>query len=496
LRFEEVAVLDKNSEALGIPTSKLMENAGTALAEVIIEQFNLKKSSIKILMFCGLGNNGGDGFVAARKLAERTSSKIEVILMGAPSDIKTELSRANFNKLKHHKSLQIVPLIEDLTKLKKAIESSDLIIDAMLGVGISGKLRDPYKRYVNAINTHAAKSKLTVIAVDAPTGLGTRDAVKPNVTVTFHDVKVGMTKRNSGEIIIKDIGIPPEASQFTGPGDLIVYYPRSMPHYHKGDNGRLLIVGGGPFTGAPALAGLAAYRTGIDLVRIATPKNTYPIIASYSPNFIVHPLSENYLQPKDVNPILKMITEVDCVIIGPGLGDHRSTKSAVRSIINKSSKPFVIDADAIKAVGENISTLKSNKNAAGVITPHSSEFRILSKEKLPEDLAKKSEMVRHYAKQLNLTIILKGAIDIISDGKNLKLNRTGNPGMTVGGTGDVLAGVVGALIAKGLEPYEAARVGAFVNGYSGDLAFQAHGYSMVATDLIEEISKVLKKYID
>jgi NAD(P)H-hydrate epimerase len=305
-----------------------------------------------------------------------------------------------------------------------------------------------------------------------------------------------MTKKNSGEIIVRSIGIPPEAEQFTGPGELTVYYPKPSIESHKGDNGKVLIIGGGPFTGAPALAGIAAYRTGVDLVRIAIPSDAYPIVASYSPNFIVHPLSGSYLRPKDIEVILNFIPNVDCVIIGPGLGEHKSTRSAVQTILKKCKKLVLIDADGIKAVGEKRSILTNNKPLAGVITPHQAEFKLLTGEKLPNSVSNRSQVVKKYAKKFNLTIILKGPIDIISDGTNTKLNRTGNPGMTVGGTGDVLAGIVGALLAKGLSPFNAARVGAFVNGFSGDLAFKELKYSMVATDILDKIPLTLNKFLD
>jgi NAD(P)H-hydrate epimerase len=155
----------------------------------------------------------------------------------------------------------------------------------------------------------------------------------------------------------------------------------------------------------------------------------------------------------------------------------------------------LIDADGIKAVGENKSILTRRKSLTGVITPHLAEFRILTGEKLPESVNGKAELVKKYAKKFNLTVILKGPTDIISDGTNLKLNRSGNPGMTVGGTGDVLAGIVGGLLAKELSPYNAARVGAFVNGYSGDLAFNELKYSMVATDVVEKIPRTLNEFL-
>jgi NAD(P)H-hydrate epimerase len=495
LPFREISVLDRNTEALGIPTLQLMENAGTATAEVIIDKFNLKKTGKTLLFFCGLGNNGGDGFVAARVIAKNTRSKIDIILAGRTSELKTEIARKNFKKVQAKGSIKITDKILDQKSIEKRISSSDIVIDSMLGVGITGALREPYSQYVAAINQFTKKHKIPVISIDAPTGLGTSQALKPQFTITFHDVKEGMTKRNSGEIIVKGIGIPSEAEQFIGPGELTVYYPRPSLESHKGDNGKVLIIGGGPFTGAPALAGMAAYRVGIDLVRIATPVEAYQIIAGYSPNFIVHPLSNGYLKPKDIDVIINFIPNVDSVIIGPGLGEHRETRSAVRTILKKCTKPVLIDADGIKAVGENKSILTRRKSLTGVITPHLAEFRILTGEKLPESVNGKAELVKKYAKKFNLTVILKGPTDIISDGTNLKLNRSGNPGMTVGGTGDVLAGIVGGLLAKELSPYNAARVGAFVNGYSGDLAFNELKYSMVATDVVEKIPRTLNEFL-
>jgi NAD(P)H-hydrate epimerase len=496
LPFREISVLDRNTEALGIPTLHLMENAGTAAAEVLIDRFNLKKSVKKITFFCGLGNNGGDGFVAARILAERTKSKLKMILTGRSSEIKTDIARKNFKKIITKRTIKIIDMILNLPDLEKHITSTNIIIDSMLGVGITGSLREPYSTYVSAINTYAKRSEIPVISIDAPTGLGTKECVKPVATITFHDSKVGMTINNSGDIIIKSIGIPSEAEQFIGPGELSVYYPKPFLESHKGDNGKVLIIGGGPFTGAPALAGMAAYRTGVDLVRIATPSDAYPVVASYSPNFIVHPLSGGYLKPKDIEVILNFLPNVDCVVIGPGLGAHKSTRSAVRTILKKCTKPVLIDADGIKAAGEKRSVLTTNRSLTGVITPHLAEFMVLAGEKLPDSIPDRSEVVKKYAKKLKLTIILKGPIDIISDGTNIKLNRTGNPGMTVGGTGDVLAGIVGGLLAKGLSPYNAARVGSFVNGYSGDLAFEELKYSMLATDVIDKIPLTLNRFIN
>jgi hydroxyethylthiazole kinase-like uncharacterized protein yjeF len=317
------------------------------------------------------------------------------------------------------------------------------------------------------------------------------DAVHPDVTVTFHDVKEKMNKKNSGDIFVVDIGIPEDAQKFCGPGEFI-YYPKPHSDSHKGDNGRLLIIGGGPYTGAPALAALAAYRMGVDLVHIATPKKTYNIIASYSPNFIVHRLGGNVLSKDDLNVIGDLLDKIDAVIIGPGLGEDEDTKSAVVRFISECQNPLVIDADAIKPVAENIEVLDEKE---GIITPHAGEFKILFSEAVKSDMEERAEQVRTFAQKTGFSLLLKGKIDIISDGENIKFNRTGNPAMTVGGTGDVLAGLCGAMLAKGVSPFNSARIAAFTNGMAGNLAFRDFDYSMVATDMIDRIPTVITSYI-
>ena len=470
--FKEVHVLDKNAEYFGVPTIQLMENAGKSVAKEIKIKFPEGKN---ITIFCGLGNNGGDGFVIARYLTK--DFDVKVILLGKSENIKSEISKENYEKIKN-----LVKIYEydniDLIKFSEA----DLFIDSMLGIGITGKLKEPYLTCVNYINS----LKIPVYSVDVPSGLGSDVSVKPSSTVTFHDIKEGMNKKDCGDIIIADIGIPKDAEIFVGPGEF-VYYPKPQLKSHKGQNGRLLVIGGGPYTGAPALNALAALRSGVDLVHIAAPKNAYPIIASFSPNFIVQPLSSSYLVKNDVKIITKMFSMVDAVLIGSGLGSSEETKSAVLSIVKKCKKPIVIDADAIDAVKD----LTFNNNC--ILTPHLGEFQKLGGKTSgsPDELANN---VKKIAKKLKAKVLLKSKIDIISDGKSIKLNRTGNPGMSVGGTGDVLAGIVGGILAKGVDPFNAVRMGAFMCGYAGDLAFKEKSYSLLATDIIEKIPCVFKEF--
>ncbi|PJB20874.1 MAG: bifunctional ADP-dependent NAD(P)H-hydrate dehydratase/NAD(P)H-hydrate epimerase [Euryarchaeota archaeon CG_4_9_14_3_um_filter_38_12] len=472
LMFEEVKVLDRNSEFYGVPTSVLMENAGRGVADAVR---NIGKK--KILFFCGLGNNGGDGFVAARHLID--SCTVKVILLGSQDSIKTENAKENYGKIKN-----IVEEINNVN-ISDEIKKSDIVVDSMLGVGISGRIRQPYLKCINSVN----KSRKTVVSVDVPTGLGTKTAVKPKITVTFHDIKEGMNEKNSGKIIIKSIGIPEDAERYVGPGEM-VYYPKPKKGSHKGENGIVLIIGGGPYSGAPALAGLAAYRTGVDLVHIATPKKTYPIIASYSPNLIVAPLSSDVLVEEDVKQILSLSSKVDSVIIGPGLGNADETVKAIRTFVKKCNKPLVVDASAFDAL-----TIDDIKNKNGVVTPHRNEFKRLTGTELSDDVDKNVKVVERFAKKTRMTILLKGSIDIISNGRKTKLNRTGNPGMSVGGTGDVLSGIAGGLLAKGISSFNAARMGAFINGYAGDLAFEEKSYSLMATDVVEKIPGVLKRFL-
>jgi NAD(P)H-hydrate epimerase len=546
LDYREIAVLDRNAQYLGIPTISLMECAGVGVAETVRK--NVELSGKGVTIFAGLGNNGGDGLVAARHIAYPEDCNVRVVLLGNPIEIKSQIAKENFNRLQ--KAIEIITIDEsNLDDLKNIKISSDVaVIDSMLGVGITGTLKSPYSDVVKLINSapriraskkkrgKSAKTKkqkgktistgTLVISVDVPTGLGTITAVKPDITITFHDSKIGMTNKNSGKIIIHDIGIPKDAEKFVGPGELL-YLPKIRHDSHKGDHGTLLVVCGGPYTGAPALVGLGALRTGVDLVHIATPHETAKTVATFSPNFIIHPLMGNelYLTVDDVNNILstQKTIRADAIVMGPGLGREKDTINAViKTIKNIPTKiPIVLDADALTALSmQSKSILKSVlKEHTGVLTPHKTEFsRLLKavdlkikKSKTTKRVGKNQSkqagntefeglqaVVKSFTRKItpSWTVLLKGPVDIITDGQNLKLNETGNPGMTVGGTGDVLAGITGALLARGLTPYNAARAAAFINGYSGDLAWEKYRHGLTATDIIELIPQCLKDSLD
>ncbi len=497
---EDIAVIDENSEYLGVPRLLLMENAGKAVAEEVKKLLGDLEGR-KIVVVCGVGNNGGDGMVAARHLAWHRA-KVKVFLMGDPSDIRTSEARANWLVLE-----RMVLTVEkftvktsrDLDVLRREVEDADVVIDAILGTGVKGVLREPLLTAVKIIN----HSKALKIAVDVPTGLNPNtglvhgDAVRANLTVTLHGVKPGLItgREYSGSIVVACIGAPPEAELVAGPGDVKAVLKPRPPRSHKGDYGRLLIIGGSEFfTGAPSLAALAAFRTGVDLAIVATPREVVNTIRSYSPNIIAIPLkSEKHLSPCDLEVLGEEVRKANCVILGPGLGLHEETVEAVLELVKllvKLGKPFLIDADGIKAVSRDTGVLKGG---LGVLTPHGREYAMLTGEKPPLNLQEKIESVKKAALRLKVVILLKGHVDVISDGEKTKINLTGNPGMTVGGTGDVLSGIVGCLMAFGVTPFKAAVAGAFISGRAGDLALAEKGYQLVPTDVIEKIPEVLKE---
>ncbi|MEM4258534.1 MAG: NAD(P)H-hydrate dehydratase [Candidatus Thermoplasmatota archaeon] len=485
LNAKEIHVLDRNAEYFGVPTSQLMENAGKAVAEFIALKFKLDHK--KILIFCGSGNNGGDGLVAARYLHEQ-HAKVSVFL--AADEMKTDISQVNYTKVKQL-GIRIYTL-DDFNQVDDLIRDHELLVDALLGIGVEGILREPYSILVHKINSSHDK---TIISVDVPTGFGTNLSVKPHFTITFHDMKEGMNHENSGYIHVSDIGIPLQAVQYVGPGDVSVYYPRPKKQSHKGENGVVLIIGGGPYTGAPALAGLACLRTGADLVYIATPQRSWSIVASFSPNLIVQDLSDEYLKEQDISKIKQFLPHCTAVLLGPGLGSKHETENAIYQLLKlcvAEQKPLVVDADAISVVGKHRDILK---NTSTVVTPHAGEFQKLTGVELPVDVMTRVKIVDEWARTLGITVFLKGPIDILSNGFDHKQNIVHNEAMTVGGTGDVLAGIISCLLAKGVQPFHAVRIAAFLNGEAGNLAFKKKSYGLLATDIIDEIPEVLKKYL-
>jgi NAD(P)H-hydrate epimerase len=255
------------------------------------------------------------------------------------------------------------------------------------------------------------------------------------------------------------------------------------------------VIGGSKdYSGAPALASMAALRTGVDLVIVAAPKSVSDTIRSFSPNLIVRNLSSDYLVPKDLPILKKIASSCTCITIGPGLGLEKDTLETVTKFIKEIKNiPLLVDADGLQALTKSPSI---HSKTPTVLTPHSGEFNKLSNITLapPDRLDIRKDMVHKEAKRRGLTILLKAHEDIISDGINLKTNLTGNPGMTVGGTGDVLSGIVASFLSWKITPFRAACSGAFISGLAGNMAAKERGYHIIATDVIEKIPEVMINY--
>jgi len=251
----------------------------------------------------------------------------------------------------------------------------------------------------------------------------------------------------------------------------------------------LLVIGGSrKYSGSPTFNALAAYRTGVDLVTIAAPRRSADIVASFAPDLITYPLDGDYLNESHLDDIFLLTKDADAVVIGGGLERNQETLDTVKKILKGLTLPCVIDADAIHAIKKK-SMIKRNF----VTTPHSNEFFVLTGLQPEIDIERRIALVKNVATQLGCIIALKGHIDVISDGIRTAINKTGNPYMTVGGTGDTLTGICGALLARGVDPFDAACAACFINGMAGDLAARKYGEGLMASDLIDEIPNVLKR---
>ena len=499
LTAEEAAAVDENAVYLGIPRRLLMEAAGKEVAQALCREVSVKGRDVTV--FAGLGNKGGDGFAASRYLVN-AGARVHVILLGREEAIGTEEALENWRVLKVMESTVRLTQIRDssdLEKLKPIIDESVAIIDAMLGTGIIGPLREPFLKAVNLINS----SKAFKLAIDLPTGLNPSTGevyggvVKADLTVTMHKVKKGMVGREeyTGKVIVADIGIPPEAELYAGPGDVKAILRPRPPKAHKGDFGRILVIGGSQeYSGAPALTALASLKAGADLAIVASPESVASVIRSFSPNLIVKPLTGDRLTLKNVGEVEPLIKDSTAVAIGPGLGLEPETFEAVDELVGRVRglrKPILIDADGLKAIAKSRLDLGG---LAAILTPHAGEFKILTGVTLPQGWLERVPYVKEASKGWKSVILLKAHEDIISDGRRVKVNRTGNPGMTVGGTGDVLSGVVATFIGWGIEPFKAAVAGAFINGLAGDLAVGEKGYHIVATDVIDKLPEVMRRF--
>ncbi|MFX0041960.1 MAG: NAD(P)H-hydrate dehydratase [Candidatus Hodarchaeota archaeon] len=510
---EEMAILDNNSEWLGIPKGYLMECAGYTFASEVMNRGYLRSSS-KVAIFCGTGNNGGDGFVIARHLSSYGIRSL-VILIGDPDKIRTNEAQLNwniiFNNLTYSIDIEIIRDSKNLSAISSIIEKDknyNLIVDGLLGTGIQGKIREPIASTIDLINDLKKQDpeRLKVVAIDVPSGLDPNSgkvpdkAVKADLVITFHRSKIGMSRSNEymKEIIEKSIGIPQEASLFVGRGDLIPSLKVRKIDAFKGQFGKILIIGGSKnYSGAPAYASLTAIHFGCDLVITYVPEVIGNVIKSYSPNMIVRTNPGNWLNIKALEEIKELIDWSNAIVIGPGLGIEKETEELIVELLvylKEKKKSFVLDADALKLVKNHLDIVKS---ARAILTPHQGELKIMVNLDLPsyDKIEERADMISALAKKLNTTFVVKGPYDYIINNKKLKINKTGCPEMSIGGTGDVLAGLCASFLATNNGLFESACSASFLNGYIGEYCKKNLGDRFTTTDMIANISDAIDSII-
>lgn len=519
----DVSILDGNSEELGIATNILMTNAGKALAESITERFE----KAPVLMFIGSGNNGGDGLVASRFLS-KNGNRISVVLMKDPSRSGSSLSRKAFEDLPEEVEIRSFDEVESGNRWDEVLRGSEVVVDGLLGSGARGEPRGKFRKAVKLIN-----SARNIVAIDIPTGCGTDLSVKADMTVTFHDMKSNMVSEagspleECGEVLVKRIGIPDRAARFVGKGDLL-RIPGKGKNAHKGEGGKMLVIGGGPFTGAPVLAALAGLKTGCDLVRVAVPKGIWEVTASSSPCLIAERLDTEdpfKLGPEIVEDLKSGIDWADSVLIGPGSGRDKGTLQALRELVDisiRKGRMTCIDADGITAVSRKLDEWPRSEDENVLLTPHRGELAGLlegadigfDEDRMKDPYILEGEIdvwspenldpAIRFTKMTGTALLVKGRIDmmmtphphslnghILHHPVHVRYNTTGVPEMSVGGTGDVLAGLCTGFMARGLKPFDSACVSSYLNGRSGERARGLNGISMSACDLLEVIPYVL-----
>ena len=504
---EDVLIADNNAQWLGIPLVHLMENAGYSIADEIVKNYVISDKSV-VAIFCGTGNNGGDGFVVARQLAAFNIKSI-VILAGAPERIRTQASQFNWEIISNHVNYLVETIIirdsseiDEIKLLNKDKGKIALIVDGLLGTGIKGRIREPISTVIDKINKLKEEQHIEVVSIDLPSGLDpdtgevTYKAVRADLVIALHRIKKGVDIKSEyiKEIVIRSIGIPQESTLFVGKGDFLSTLKVRDFQNRKGQFGRLLVIGGSKnYSGAPAYSSLAGINFGIDLVITYVPEVVADVIRSYSPNLIVRSSPGNWLSMSAYNELSELIEWANTIIIGPGLGLKKESEDLLINLINflsQKKKSFVLDADALKLIKNHLDLLKDNKV---VLTPHEGELNIMTGIELPSyhKIKERGDAVLKLAKKLDVTLLIKGPYDYISDGRTLKINRTGCPEMSIGGTGDILAGLCGCFLATNNNPFKSACSGAFLNGYIGDYIKKNLTTRFTATDMIENMKSVI-----
>ena len=494
---DEMRAIDRaTSERFGVPSLTLMENAGAAVADYVLSRHAAAGS---IAVFCGKGNNGGDGFVAARRLLER-GKKVQLILLADPGDLRGDAA-VMFGKLPS--ATVAAHSVEELKSERvRPFLSADLYVDAVLGTGFKPPVSGLYAEAIAIMNA----SLVPVIAVDIPSGADA-DAMVPQAgTIARADAVVTFTAPRpahvyglltAGPTVVAGIGSPKEAivselqlNVITARDIAPLIGPRPAES-NKGNYGHVLVVGGSlGKAGAAAMAGMAALRAGAGLSTVATPKSVLGTVAGFHPELMTEPLAETdagTMASGALNPIDELAKGKSVIGIGPGISRNAETAGLVRVLVGKLQLPMVVDADGLNAFERRADEL-NGKGRTIVITPHPGEMARLVGCTIADVQKDRLGVARKFAREHEVIVVLKGYRTLVvrPDGEAW-VNTTGNPGMSTGGTGDILTGMVAGMIAQHPKDVLGAVLAAVhLHGLAGDVMRESVGeHSLVATDLLQ-----------
>ncbi len=486
LNTEQMREADRRTiEDIGIPSIVLMENAGRQAVAAMEAAFD-DLSTSRVGVICGRGNNGGDGFVVARTLAQR-GVEASVFLLGSVAEVRGD-ARANLEILGN-----IGLTVVEITNAQEwelhftEISECDLIVDAIVGTGFRGTLSGLLETVVADVNGLG----VPVVSIDLPTGLSAdshaveSEAIEASMTVTLAAPKIPLVfppaDARAGDLVIADIGIPyPVIDELDGQYlELLTrermreLVPVRAPESHKGDFGRVLIVAGSRGrTGAAHLAAVGAMRSGAGLVTIATPRSCLPIVAAMAPEYMTEPLEETAAGTIDFSALDQVLEfKADVIALGPGLGQEPSTAAFVQGLVERAGVPLVLDADALNAFAGDPERLVGRDGVDVVITPHPGELARLLDTSTEAIQKERLRHAREFAAAHRVHVVLKGNRTLVAspDGRAF-VNLTGNPGMATGGTGDLLTGMLAAWFAQLLDAEAAAKLAVYLHGTAGDLA--------------------------
>ncbi len=484
----------------GVPGLELMENAGRATTDVILDNFTYAE---KVAIFAGGGNNGGDGFVIARHLLSE-GIKVDTYLLSGAKKYKGD-ALTNLKELKKIGG-NIIELKDDLRRYKKA----DIIVDAIFGTGLDREVTGFYRKVIDFINSQGVPT----VAVDLPSGLDSNTgqplgtSILADITVTFVLPKIGISiypgVEYAGEIYVADITTP-KFLEDDIPYELLLSESVNNilePRYqdtHKGTYGHLFVIAGSPGkSGAATLSAMGAQRSGTGLITVGVPKSLNPIMEQKTTEAMTEPLPETAFQTlgeESLERVLEIIKErKTAVAIGPGISTTNETREFLYEVIRNCEVPMLIDADAITLIGDYPEILMEAK-APVVLTPHPGEMSRLARISTEDVQADRIGVSLEFSSKYNAYLVLKGARSIISTPSGeIFINTTGNAGMASGGMGDVLTGIIGGLLAQRLDPVEACKLGVFVHGLSGDIVAEEIGeVGIIASDIAGTLPRAFNK---